>query len=158
MSLAYARHLAENGESAVTPEEFTRVRCGVDPYTGEPTQGALQSEEPKTDVNRIIQEYDRDGYFKHLNGKVAHFMDVSEVPDYRTAIHQIREAENFFNGLPAKVRAAFSNETAEFLDALQDPSKRELLEELEIVPKQKGTGAAPTPAPVPAPVTPAPTQ
>lgn len=147
----------EEQRSYVDPVEFTRIRCGTDPYTGEPTQGALQSEEPKTDVNRIIQEYDRDGFFRHLNQRVGQFADVSEVPDYRTAIEHVRRGEAFFMELPAKVRAAFDNDVGNFLDALQDPAQRSRLEELELVPKEEAP-SVPAPEGAPAPATPAPTQ
>lgn len=140
MSLAYAKHLKEGGK--MTPEEFVMVRC-------DPSKAARQSEKEQTDINRIVQRFDRDGVLSHLNERVATFQDVTNLSGgYREALHQVRAADEFFAQLPAKVRERFENNPGAFLDALVDPGRRTELEELGVLEKEKA-GGAPTPPPAP---------
>jgi len=53
--------------------------------------------------------------------------DFSEVVDYRTALEQVAKADEAFMALPAKVRARFSNDAAEFLDFVHNPANKEEL-------------------------------
>jgi len=80
------------------------------------------------DINNIIARFHRDGFTRHLARGVPQFVDVSLVPDFRTAIEQVRAAEKFFGGLPAKVRARFGNDAARYLDEAGSLSREELRE------------------------------
>lgn len=139
MSLRYADFKAGGG--VMSAADFTRIVC-------DPTKGARQSEKDQTDINRIVQRFDREGVLSHLNERVASFQDVSALSGgYREALHQVRAADEFFAQLPAKVRERFSNDPAGFLDALVDPGRRSELEELGVLEKE--AGGAPTPPPAP---------
>lgn len=89
-----------------------------------------QSMRDECDINLIVAKYQRTGAITHLARGVPQYSDVSEVGDYRTAIENARAAEAFFQGLPAKLRAAFDNDVAKYLEALQDPGAAEKLEAL----------------------------
>lgn len=80
-------------------------------------------------IDWIMKQYRGTGVITHLNPKQAQFADVSEMGDYRTALHQVREAEDLFMQLPSKLRAKFENDAAAFLDWVTDPSTE--LEELK---------------------------
>lgn len=139
--MAYRTYLVSLalGEAAMSPADFTRIVCG-DVVT-------KQAFKDECDINRIVQNYDVDGVLmQHVNPRHGVFMDVSEVSDYRGAIEQVRAADEFFMTLPAKVRDAFENDVAAFLDAVTDPSQRERLEGLGVLPKAAPEAAEPPPA------------
>lgn len=165
MSYAYKLHVQEYGSRALSPEEFSRVRPAdvevieredgevveepvwIDALSGERTSGAKQEFAQECDINRIVQRFDRDGVLTHLSNRVGHFADVSSFGDFQSVMAQIGKASQFFvQELPASVREQFNNDPAVFLDALYDPSRRELLEELGILEKEK---APEPPAPEP---------
>lgn len=93
-----------------------------------------QSEAAACDINNIMAKYEKTGVIPQ-DQREAFFSDVSEMADYRTSLDQIRVADGYFMSLPAKVRSEFANDTATFLDALQDPESLDLLKELGIVEK-----------------------
>lgn len=84
-----------------------------------------QSEADACDINLIMAQYTRTGFVSHVRAGVPTFADVSAVPDYRTAIDNLRRAEEYFLTLPAKVRATFDHNVAAFLDYVSDPSTTE---------------------------------
>jgi len=80
------------------------------------------------DINNIVARYKRDGFISHLARGVPSFVDVSEVGDFRTAMTQVRAAGEFFEGLPAVVRAKFGNDVARFVDEAGSLTRAELRE------------------------------
>jgi len=80
------------------------------------------------DINNIMRRYARDAFLTHVSGAEPRYLDVSEVTDFRTAIEQVRAAEEYFEGLPAKVRAKFGNDPVRYLDEAGSLSRKELME------------------------------
>lgn len=85
-----------------------------------------QSFRDECDVNKIMKRFKRsagvgflDRYQGYLSGQ---FGDFSEVVDYRTALDQVRQANEVFGRLPAVVRKRFGNDPASFLDFVHDPA------------------------------------
>jgi len=64
------------------------------------------------------------------------FGDFSGAPDLRTALEVMREAEDRFMSLPARLRARFDNSAAELWEFLQDDSNRPEAEFLGLVEKR----------------------
>jgi len=94
-----------------------------------PLPGRTKQEfKAECDVNNIIRRFVRDGFIAHLARGTPRYLDVSEVADYRTALDQVRAANEFFAGLPAKVRARFDNDPARYLDEAGSLSREELRE------------------------------
>lgn len=87
---------------------------------------AKQSERDACDINKILRRYAKDGMLTHLAKGRPSYLDVSEVGDYRAAVDRIRAANEFFAGLPAKVRTHFRNDPAEYLDRAGSLSDEEL--------------------------------
>lgn len=100
------------------------------------------------DINRIVARFEKTGLVNHLAQGVPQFADVSQMGDYRSALHTVMEAEEWFMGLPAKVRAQFRNDPAELLDAMHDQSRHAELIELGILEAAEGPPSPPAP-PVP---------
>lgn len=92
-----------------------------------------QSDADAADVNKILERIMKTGVFPQVE-REGFFGDVSDVGDYREALERVSKADQSFKQLPAKVRAAFWNDPAEFLDAFQDPEGLKKLRELEVIP------------------------
>lgn len=101
-----------------------------------------QSEAKAADINEIMRKYDKTGLFPQ-GQREALYVDVSEMPDYRTSLDTIRKADELFMQLPAVIRTKFDNDAAMFLDWTSDPDNREEMIELGMLPKPEVL--APTP-------------
>lgn len=111
------------------------------------------------DVELIVARFKRTGMVDHLQRGVPQFMDVSEVGTYRELVERMREAEAYFLGLPAEVRARFENDPARYVELLAGESGPELeelrkqlfptKEEREASRKAKDAERAPEPEPAP---------
>jgi len=62
------------------------------------------------------------------------YADVSGITDFRDALEKVQRGEAAFKTLDAKVRAAFQNDPAEFLDAFGSEEGVAKLRELGVVP------------------------
>lgn len=98
-----------------------------------------QSFKDECDINNILKKYKRalgaeflDQYQGFLDGK---FEDVSAGVDYRTALHQISEADAAFEAMPAGLRARFDNDPGLLLDFLGDSRNRDEAIELGLLAK-----------------------
>lgn len=63
----------------------------------------------------------------------SRFEDVSDIPDYQTALMQVKAADEAFMRLPALVRTRFDNDPALFLDFVDDPKNFEELRTMGLV-------------------------
>lgn len=74
-----------------------------------------QSMKDECDINQIVKKFDKTGLLDHLADGVPNFADVSDLGDYRSALDNVKRAEEFFAGFPAGVRAEFDNDVARFM-------------------------------------------
>lgn len=93
-----------------------------------------QSMRDECDINGIVSRARMGGAIAHVARGVPTYMDVSEVTDYKSALDMLRKTDEFFQALPAKVRRAFNNDPAEFLDGMDTVEGRAKLEEAGLVP------------------------
>lgn len=107
-----------------------------------------QSMRDECDINNILARYKKMGMVTHLSKNEGRFADVAEIGDFREAVERVERASEFFFGLPSDVRRAFDNDPATFLDAVQDPSRRDELVKLGLV-RVLEKPAEPAPAPAP---------
>lgn len=106
----------------------------------------------ETMIDNILQKYAETGFLTDpfTPKRPIQFGDFSEVKDFQTAQNAIALATEYFESLPANVRASFNNSPQEFLNALNDPEQRSKLEELGFVapeeakaPESKASESAP---------------
>lgn len=76
-----------------------------------------QSMKDSCDIQAIVRRFEKTGLMDHVSRAMPQFLDVSEVSDYKSALDQVRTAEAYFMGLPAKVREVFDNDAVQFLAA-----------------------------------------
>lgn len=87
-----------------------------------------QSEKDSADINVIIKRMEGQGIGPILPQGEARFLDISEVSDYRSAVHQIRDARSYFMELdPIDRRDRFDNKVENFLDTVSDPVRLQQL-------------------------------
>jgi phage internal scaffolding protein len=106
----------------------------------------------ETMIDNILQKYAETGFLidPFSPKRPIQFGDFSEVTDFQTAQNSVARATEYFESLPSRIRASFSNSPAEFLQALNDPEQRSKLEELGFiapegtkVPEPKASEVAP---------------
>lgn len=115
-----------------------KVALAFDPGVDLERSLTRQSEKTESDINVIVARYKATGYIANSQARQPSYLDVSNVVDYRAALEQVRESEAFFAGMSAEVRAHFKNDSAAFIEALGDPSRRVELEEFGITEKSPG--------------------
>lgn len=89
----------------------------------------------ETDINNIMRKYQKTGELRHVTKAAGSYGDFSDVPDYRTAMQQILEADALFMELPAKVRDRFGNDPAQFIEFATDDKNIEELRKLGLAPE-----------------------
>jgi len=94
-----------------------------------------QSEEPATNINRIVERYMRTRDENILNplGRKLNFADVTGM-DYMEMRNAIADIGNEFQRLPSKVRKLFDNDAYQMLRWLEDPRNTEKAMELGLIP------------------------
>lgn len=127
-----------------------RKRKRVFAYDGEQHPSMAKQEfKSECDVNKIVQLY-RQGSPMPVQVRSGQFADVSEMPDYKTAVETVMEAEEIFGKMSMDVKNACGNTVAGFLDWVQDPDNKDQLIELGLMPAETAPPEA-APAGVAAP-------
>ncbi len=89
----------------------------------DPTMAQQQFRE-ECDINTIMERFGRTGELI-APVRMPQYGDFDGVNDYHSAMNAIVEAQTAFEALPAKVRARFSNDPAEFLEFVYNEENRE---------------------------------
>jgi phage internal scaffolding protein len=80
----------------------------------------VQSHTEDSDINVIVARALRTGTMPQAAVLPA-YGDYENVFDYRSALHQVMDAQNQFMLLPAKTRARFNNDPQELLRFVSEP-------------------------------------
>lgn len=107
-----------------------RVQVSFDGPSGQ--SRTIRAGKDSADINFIVNRYKFEGVVS-LNSRPGLFLDVSEMGDYRQAVEQVRQGQEFFGQLNSDIRARFKNDPAEFLDFVSDPSNREEMEKMGLL-------------------------
>lgn len=99
------------------------------------------------DINRIVKRFSETGIVTHLAHSSPQY-GFASAQNFTDAAFIVAEAKSQFEALPAKIRAHFENDPAEYLDAVQDESRHAEFVELGLLPE-------PLPEPSPEPEDPA---
>lgn len=95
-----------------------------------------QHHKENCDINVIIARAKRGGGISHVNPHQGRYMDLTELPDYATALNTVIKANEAFNSLPAKVREEFQNDPKKLIQFLGDPKNIDRAIELGLVNKK----------------------
>lgn len=100
----------------------------TDPATGEVYPSMTKQEfMPECDINNILTEFKVTGQIRHLavNAAAGVYTDLSNAPDFQTALNTVVAGEAAFATLPSKLRARFNNDPGEFLAFMDDPANQD---------------------------------
>jgi len=99
------------------------------------TEPTLTKQEFKEqcDIRTIIKKFMTTGELPSSN-RPPLYADVSQIPDYHTALSKIRAADSFFNSLPAELRAKFNNDPGELLKWASDPMNQKAQRDMGLTP------------------------
>jgi len=102
------------------------------PYV-ELSRGRTRQEDlESSDINNIIKRYWKTKELP-VDGREYFFADVSEMPDYQTALHMIEHGKEAFSHVKPDIRARFDNDAAKFLDFTSDPANRDELVDMGLL-------------------------
>lgn len=105
------------------------------PESGENENMCDQQYVKECDINNLMRKYVMNALPDPQKGVYA---DMSEVQDYRSALHIIKKAEDGFLALPSDVRSRFLNDPGKMIEFLQDPKNDEEAIKMQLkVPKSK---------------------
>lgn len=126
---------------------------------------AIQSQAEEADINTIVKRFGVTGQLPQVS-RLPSYEDFEGIFDYRSAMDAVVEADRLFMQVPAKIRARFSNDPAEFVAFCSAPGNLPELRRMGLAPEPAevaSTPSAPASSAVPAPgaaptapVTPAP--
>lgn len=81
------------------------------------------------DINNIMRKFEQTGMIDHLSKYEGSYQDLTDMPDYHTALNAVISAQEMFMSLPAEVRANFKNDPGEFLEFVDKPENIDKLRE-----------------------------
>ena len=73
------------------------------------------------DINNIVDQFMKTGVMPD-SVRMPQFVDYTGVFDFQSAQNAIRQADESFASMPARVRSRFHNSPQEFLEFFADPS------------------------------------
>lgn len=103
-------------------EQVSKSEYGMDmrEFGDDGLSKAIQSARDESDINNIVAQFHRTGFLPEVQKIQGLFEDVSEMPDYKTALERVDQVNEVFMQLPAHIRAEFKNDAAEFVDFMSD--------------------------------------
>lgn len=109
-------------------------RRRVQIFFPEPTlsQQALAEE---TDINVIIKRARAVGELPRNNVQ-AYYADVSNIPDYQSALNILNQGNEAFASLPSELRLKFQNDPGQLLTFLQNPENHAQAVEMGLLEAQ----------------------
>lgn len=116
-----------------------------------------QSFKKECDINSIMNKYRKTGLVDHVTRFQGDYSDLTDVPTYHDAMNKVIEANEAFSTLPSELRKHFSNDPAEFLQFVADPSNRDAMAELGLLEVKTPPPSPPSVASAAAPPTSSPT-
>jgi len=97
--------------------EESGLKCEDDSLT-------QQQFKEEADINTIVDRFMKSGVLP-TPAVMPQFMDVEGQFDYQTAMNYVRQADENFMRMDAKVRARFNNSPQEFLEFFANPENTE---------------------------------
>lgn len=88
----------------------------------------------EADINTLMAQYEKTGILPTVNTRPPDYFDVSDVPDFQTALEFVSKADAAFMSLPAQVRATFENSAANFIAFAENPENLDQMRKWGLAP------------------------
>jgi len=108
-----------------------RRRVAIDEF--EPTM-TEQCHKDRCDMHNIMRQFEKTGLIEHTSRYAGKYMDMPNAPSFHEAMNTIAKAESMFETVPAKIRAKFHNDPAEYIEFMQDPKNYDAIKEMGLDP------------------------
>lgn len=108
----------------------------------DPTR-AVQSERDNCDINVLVARFGITGQMPQTT-RLPTYESYEDVFDYQSALQSVKDAQEAFLELPARVRERFKNDPQEFLMYATDPANIDGMRELGLASPKATPAAAPT--------------
>ena len=124
-------------------EQDTREgNAAITEVTGE--SRTVQHFAKEADINEIMRRFGvTDGAIPPAVTDPRYFGDFSDVPDFRQALDNVRNAEAAFAALPADLRRRFGNDPVELFQFVHDPKNLEESIKLGLLKREEPAAPAP---------------
>lgn len=100
------------------------------------------------DINELVRRFGLLGRVPEPVLDPAYYGDVEDIPDLRTALDRVRDAQERFMALPSKVRARFQNDPAKLSAFVSDEENFDEAVKLGLVKRREPAPVTPAPVPV----------
>lgn len=88
-----------------------------------------------SDINVLMARYEKTGVWPLSHpGREPKYLDLSDVPDFHSAMQLVIEAQEAFMLLPAAARREFDNDAGKFVAFAEDPANLERMREWGLAP------------------------
>lgn len=94
-------------------------RTRVHTVNTKPTRTQQQFKD-KVNINSIMAKYRRTGLLDHVRQQPGIYADLTQLPDYQTAMQTVLDAQTTFNTLPSELRTRFANDPSNLINFLSD--------------------------------------
>lgn len=95
-----------------------------------------QSFRQECDINAIVAKANVTGVLSHVNNCAPVYADVSNIPDYQSALEIVNNSERLFMALPSVAREKFENDPVKLFEFLRDKGNYEEAVKLGLVVKK----------------------
>lgn len=100
----------------------------------------------EADINELVRRFGIDDQIVPPGAlDPRYFGDVSDVPDLRTALDRVRNAEAAFMALPAELRLRFNNSAADLWDFVNNPKNDDEAVRLGLLKRAESPAGAGSP-------------
>lgn len=99
-----------------------------------------QSQYKDTDINNIVKRYQVTGLLDSPGSvpfETLQFGDATLLPDYQTALDLVNNVQEEFASMPSEIREKFGHDPMLLLEALQDPAKKPMLQDIGLISKDE---------------------
>lgn len=134
-------------QTSLIPEREVYTRNNLPPRIKTPVGIASKTKQSFKDdcnINVIMDKYRNTGTVP-VHNKEPKYGNFTNGGDFSQRMLQIKQANEDFMELPARMRAQFENDPAILLDFLDDPDNRLEAQELGLLPKTKAEASKKTP-------------
>lgn len=108
-------------------------KIALEKLSGTPVQKQFKEE---TDINRIMEKYQKGEAITHLNKRRGVYGDFSDHKDYQNSLNSVLSAQKAFMALPSKTRKRFRNDPQELIDFLGNKDNYNEAVELGLIDKK----------------------
>jgi phage internal scaffolding protein len=94
----------------------------------------VQASKDECDINVIVNRYNKTGELPVKNQGI--YADISNITNLQSMIHQVMDAQEAFDALPANIRTFFANDPTNLVNFAQDPRNADKAIELGLATKR----------------------